>query len=221
MKPKLKSNYIGIEVECLTTISTMKMKDLFNKCKMSDILTIGEDSSIAPDSEYYIFERDDDLDYYGSKKIQYAWEFKFLSTEKDLKWNLGRLNTFLKKINATVNNSCGLHVHIDCRERSFLKTFDNLVDYQETLFKIIPKGRRNNDYCKKVTKASIFEGQRHLAINPQSYRKHKTIEVRVHEGTVDTEEMYNWSSLLCSIADQKSLTMEQKSYVKSRARKFA
>ena len=41
------------------------------------------------------------------------------------------------------------------------------------------------------------------AINLHAYSEHKTIEVRLHHGTVDTEEVYNWATLLCSIVDNK------------------
>jgi gamma-glutamyl:cysteine ligase YbdK (ATP-grasp superfamily) len=83
--------------------------------------------------------------------------------------------------------------------------FANLVYYQKLLFAMVPKSRRDNRYCKKNDKGVNMDdyGSRYHAINPESYRKFKTIEVRLHSGTTDWVKINNWIELLSAIAYSK------------------
>lgn len=44
---------------------------------------------------------------------------------------------------------------------------------------------------------------RNSAINPHSYKKHKTLEVRLKEGTVDSKDITKWVNKLVKIVDNK------------------
>jgi hypothetical protein len=44
---------------------------------------------------------------------------------------------------------------------------------------------------------------RYKAINVQAYKEHKTIEVRLHTGTIEEHKILNWVQLLVSIASAK------------------
>ena len=205
MIPKTKDKYVGIEIECYTD----KDYDYVNRLKRDfrDILESGHDGSIqVPHSVWSQYS---------------ALEFRVLSKENELHSNLKRVGLFLKKINAETNNSCGLHVHIDCRNRNVLDVFSRLVKKQDKLFKMVPYTRRINSFCKKVEDINIFSSERHLAINPRAYNKYKTIEVRLHEGTVDIDEIENWCNFLIKTAENKPLSMDEESYVRRRIRKHS
>lgn len=108
------------------------------------------------------------------------------------------------KYRSGVNDTCGLHVHLDMRRYSrkyVAKVYANLVRSQGLLFKIVSKDRRYNDYCY-WNEVDEFEygADRYSAINPQAYGKFTTLEVRLHQGSLNFKQIYNWVTLLHKIA---------------------
>lgn len=108
------------------------------------------------------------------------------------------------QLDASVNKTCGLHVHLDMRRRKASAAYKRLVNSQEVLRSLVPYSRRKNDFCKPNTTSSLVEaltnGARYWVINPQSLKKHKTLEVRLHSGTTDATKIINWVKLLSHIA---------------------
>jgi phosphoenolpyruvate synthase/pyruvate phosphate dikinase len=47
-------------------------------------------------------------------------------------------------------------------------------------------------------------GERHLAINTESLEEHRTIEIRLHHGTVNVKEIYSWVKYLTSLIKGKA-----------------
>lgn len=112
----------------------------------------------------------------------------------------------LKRANAKINKSCGLHVHLDMRNRDRELAFANLVAAQNILYDMQPASRKENArFCKRDNERSLKEAirssDRYRGINPLAWEKHKTIEVRMHSGTVNGEKINNWISLLEHIAN--------------------
>jgi len=87
--------------------------------------------------------------------------------------------------------------------------YNNLVACQDLFMDMTPPSRRNSEFCKRVGSKLFpkqFTGERHeryKTINAASFYRHKTIEVRTHEGTVDPDEIIKWVSLLIKIANYK------------------
>lgn len=104
---------------------------------------------------------------------------------------------------ATVNSTCGLHVHLDMRNRDVNKAYHNLFTCQDLLYSMVPAARRRSSYCRPNTerKFSDADATRYLGINCQAYNEHKTLEVRLHSGTVNAEKISNWVELLQAIVD--------------------
>lgn len=106
--------------------------------------------------------------------------------------------------NATVNKSCGLHVHFDRRHSNYGATVDTaqaLAGYVPALKQMLPKSRRNNQYCKY----SHNRNDRYSFINSKAYTRHGTLEVRGHSGTIDYTKIKNWIEImqaLISVAEQ-------------------
>lgn len=123
----------------------------------------------------------------------------------------------LNKIGATVNSSCGLHVHLDARNMS-IKHWRNLyINYarlEAIIDSFMPNSRRrnNNGYCRSIAnyprlEAAIFAcnsiediralfGSRYYKINAEAYMRHKTVEFRQHSGTTDYEKISMWVAFL-------------------------
>jgi hypothetical protein len=46
-----------------------------------------------------------------------------------------------------------------------------------------------------------------MAINPLSYKKHKTLEVRLHHGCLDSAKLGHWIDLLLAIVNSRNLNV--------------
>ena len=107
----------------------------------------------------------------------------------------------------TVNDNCGLHIHLDMSKEktealkattiAYLMTRDFWLSY-------VTEDRHHNSYCgennfdisrvRSITKFNIFSRKqsRYEWLNVAAYSKHKTFEVRVHQGSINTDQICNW-----------------------------
>nr|DAN30085.1 MAG TPA: putative amidoligase enzyme [Caudoviricetes sp.] len=119
--------------------------------------------------------------------------------------------------NAKVNDSCGLHVHMDAAEFD-LTTWKNLILTYKRLEGVIdnfmPRSRRNNRYCKglsAITETSIknarsisdlrtaFLHNRYHKVNLEAYARHRTVEFRQHGGSTNFTKMSAWIHFLAKM----------------------
>lgn len=116
--------------------------------------------------------------------------------------------------NAKVNDTCGLHVHMDAAEFD-LTTWKNLILTYKRLEGVIdnfmPHSRRNNHYCKALTaitensikharnigelRAAFFHNRYHK-VNLEAYARHRTVEFRQHGGSTNFTKMSAWIHFL-------------------------
>jgi len=182
-KPKTKSNYIGIEVECFSDLAELEILALIVEHKLDRWVDVVGDGSIQTD--------------YGQD-----YEFRLLVKEKELVKVLSRFQKLLKAGKFGVNDSCGLHIHIDMRRRNMEQSYNKLIKFQDLLFGMVKDTRHQNMYCEYVTRFN--EMNRYTAINKLAYAKHKTLEVRLHHGTLNTKAIENWINLLLKIINSES-----------------
>ena len=131
----------------------------------------------------------------------------------------------LKTLNAKVNTSCGLHVHIDARDIDVngLKRVSKMwMKYESCFDAIVTPSRRNNAFakglrCKFVNLDAAFAAidatqtragiayamnrdgcstSRYHKLNLESLQRHGTIEFRQHQGTVDGIKITSWVKLV-------------------------
>ena len=170
--------YYGIEIEC---------------CSSEEISTSGigytevdSDGSIEPDDE-------DDK----SNELRLG----VLQGDAGIK-TLEDVCLKLRRYEAYVNKSTGLHIHIDATSiterkldclKSMAYVFDNVI------FSLMPMSRRRNTYCKALP--VNFKGSqdsfralsdRYHGFNLESLDKHSTIEFRYHSGTTAFLKIYHW-----------------------------
>lgn len=123
----------------------------------------------------------------------------------------------LRLSQAQINQSCGLHVHIDANDftlADFKLLVKNWMAVEADLDKIMPSSRRGNAnlYCKNVkgvasdTKidgaASISAlsrlfVNRYFKLNLHSFQRHGTVEFRGHSGSCNYSKIKSWV-LICS-----------------------
>jgi len=123
----------------------------------------------------------------------------------------------LAEVGADVNKSTGLHIHFDASSISdthYINIFKNYQKLESAIDTFMPRSRRasNNMFCKSIigfdfsncyTKLDIYNvvGRsmacpRYVKVNPDAYRRHKTIEFRQHSGTVEYEKISKWLNFL-------------------------
>jgi len=75
--------------------------------------------------------------------------------------------------------------------------YNNMVRMVPLLKSIVPASRRDNRYCLTNNYTNPdSDMNRYQAINPESYRKYKTVEVRLHSGTLNASKILNWFSII-------------------------
>ena len=113
-----------------------------------------------------------------------------------------------------VNDSCGLHIHMDAADFD-LQTWKNLALSYKHLERVIdsfmPQSRRQNYYCKGLSSISTadiqaaqnindlraaFGNNRYRKVNLEAYARHRTVEFRQHSGTTNFTKMENWVRFL-------------------------
>lgn len=123
----------------------------------------------------------------------------------------------IKMAGATVNNSCGLHVHVGVKDftPNQIVAIPYRYGYLESkINKFMSHSRINSQWASTVSKnysgivesirrsmtlykynfkkAANFSTSKHRKVNISSYHRHGTVEFRQHQGTVNSEMVCNW-----------------------------
>lgn len=187
-KQKDKDNYVGIEIECVSKINSRAIVDRFIKKSplLHKYVRVGSDGSIRAEEGF-----------------PYQYEFRIMCKQTEVPKVMKRFFEVLKG-DIKVNSSCGLHVHLDMRNRNYGKSFGRLFTALPLLASMVPRSRRSNSYCKINTDKDGWKNprsDRYLALNPTSYERHRTLEVRLHSATANANKVINWVRLLTQIID--------------------
>jgi len=124
---------------------------------------------------------------------------------ESLKLVAGVLRT-LRAAGATVDDSCGIHVHIDSRDlvtdfAGFARVlFLRYRECESIIDQMVAPNRRNNGntFCKtlkSIGRTSNFGSlryDRYQKLNFNSFERHGTVEFRQHEGCLDDKKVVSW-----------------------------
>ena len=185
-KPEAMNNHVGVEIEFYSKYDRDNICDRLIDAKLSKYARIMTDNSIQPTEEK-----------------PRGFELCLVAPENKISNIIERACDLLSEIEAESNESCGLHVHLDARNRNKELLFYNLVQCQDLMFKMTLPSRKTNGYCRQQRSSNWREAsENHYdAINKSAYKKHKTIEVRTHHGTVNYREISNWVNFLTKVAN--------------------
>lgn len=151
-------------------------------------------------------KHDGSLDADGDEETVLPIELTLLVRQDDLS-DLEKLCKLLNDLGAYVNNSCGLHVHIDSRDKTkaqiqtIARRFEAALPF---MTKLVPRSRRENRYCKAGV--STLNGDRYHAVNLTSFAKHGTIEVRLHSATTNFVKIKNWLKIVSAVYSNRKST---------------
>ena len=142
--------------------------------------------------------------------------------------SLKKLCKSLEAVDAKVNRSCGLHVHIGAQhitDEHYVRIFSNYQHIESAIDSFMPQSRRGDDnsfcatlsnhdfsYCHSKADVRGELGSRYHKVNAEAYAAHRTIEFRQHSGTVSYEKINHWVLFLAKLVEY-SFKNEIKDYV--------
>jgi hypothetical protein len=183
------THYVGVEIEFISKGDRDDIADALYEAGLSPYVNLKGDGSVRTDDTH-----------------RHAHELCIIATESEIKRVVNEACAILIKIGSKVNKSCGLHVHLDMRNRDAAKSFSNLVSMQNILYRMVPASRKANTYCKPTRgKTYRILDERYHGINSQSMRRHNTLECRIHSGTIDSLKINNWIELLIASANHQEI----------------
>lgn len=189
-KPITQTKYIGLEIEFCAPIAknTLALK-LYN-AGIHKFCQMKEDGSLRPKGE------------------EVAYELALLLKESTYKKDIKKVCKILKEVGAMAEDRrCGLHVHLDMRSRNKEVVYSNLVACQSALLSIVHPSRIDNEFCESVdsrkfpTKFTGERKERYKTINAAAFYRYKTLEIRMHQGSIEYIDIVNWMGLLIKIAN--------------------
>ena len=186
--PKTQDLHVGIELEFISKLGHNDLKIMLVEAGLEENVVLKDDGSIDTEG---VFE--------------HSHEMCILATERTFARVVKKVCTILAK-NSTVNESCGMHVHLDMRNRDKELAYKNLFSAQPLLYSMVPKSRREGTYSCFRDRYESFEngwGERYVGVNKTAFSTHKTIEIRIHSGSLNYEKIVNWVRLLIKIANGK------------------
>lgn len=209
--PKHKGQWVGVEIEC------------FIPHQSGDTLACGECSECNEGNTGYcenqLSEDWDEADAHqwlrdelrnkgvhrthvkadGSLKDEYGHgvELAIVFNTSYGYEQLTKLCKALSDLGCYVNKTCGLHVHLDSRHlsaRRAMRVGKSLGHTLPVLKYMVAPSRLDNTYCK--LKVGTLSGDRYCAINMAAFNEFKTIEVRLHQGSINAIKIQNWIEVL-------------------------
>ncbi|MBQ3170949.1 MAG: amidoligase family protein [Mailhella sp.] len=131
-----------------------------------------------------------------------------------------KVATALDDAGASINRTCGFHVHFDASDLD-VETIKTIVrryaEFESEVDAVMPPSRRGdaNNYCHSmagvvtpsflrastIRELATVQGSRYYKVNLQSFQRHGTIEFRQHSGTVNANKISNWVRFLGEFID--------------------
>lgn len=221
--PHDNQNYIGLEIECFSNNCTVgHLTKNIVQSGLAQYIRLAQDSSITPDNDVFCSNCDETVEYGNScscgeitNDSSLCIELRLLIPENKVNDIVYKTCQLLDELEFSVNDSCGLHVHLDMRHRNDSLCYSRLLEYQSLLYRLVASHRRSNGYCIPVNVESLDDedlDHYHGISGKFALDKYNTIEVRIHEGTLNNKKITNWVSLLTTIIDRKEFSNEINKY---------
>lgn len=130
--------------------------------------------------------------------------------------DLKALCNSLVAIDARVNKSCGLHVHIGAvgmSQKHYVRVFKNYQAIETAIDSFMAPSRRGNnsrwchslqgiDFSGCTTQTDVARAlgyDRYFKCNAEAFSRHQTIEFRQHQGSTDFEKISHWVKFLAAL----------------------
>lgn len=208
VKTTAKSYTMGVEIECFG----------FSKSVVRQALQAKGVLSIETGYDHNDQKKAYKLGYDGSIQGDQSCEVvsPILKNLKSLKVVCDTINEH----GARVNRSCGLHIHLGAEQFTldqWVRIIKNYAQIEAIIDSFMSESRRgnNNCYCKSIIECAerlseintfqqievAFNCYRYYKVNVMSFRRHRTIEFRQHQGTTDFEKIKRWAEFLTALVN--------------------
>lgn len=136
----------------------------------------------------------------------------------------------LKNAGARVDRATGYHVHIGLNafesntgSRGNLAAFVlNWYAAHHAISALVAPSRLNNRFCRVLNQdmaerqasytlnneAGAFDGNRYTSLNLESMRRHGTVEIRLHQGTLNGVKAIAWAQFVAGMIDATKLGLD-------------
>lgn len=121
--------------------------------------------------------------------------------------------------NHDINKTCGYHLHLGSKgltDEFLKKLYKRCINMENWFFSIVSPSRRESKYCKRLEKGwtnieekrfdllwyndmmpdrrkrDKYDATRYQWINFHSHYYRGTVEIRLHQGTLDPDKIWNW-----------------------------
>lgn len=189
-----KNNYIGVELEFVSRISFDEWRRLLNKFIVQKKVSVGYDASVqcllhGP--------------YVGC--ACFSTEIRVIDKEDNIFKTIREVTTIINNNGGKVNKTCGLHVHLDMRNRTNPELiYKNLVRSQNILRRKVTEDRFNNEFCRPqhTDVLLLADRNKYKAVNVYNFftqTNKKIFEIRLHHGTLNYKIINRWLMLLLKI----------------------
>lgn len=199
----------GVEIECYNVDRT----DLIYEAHLNGLEVHSEGYNHDDNEHYYKIVRDGSLTGENSQEVVSP----ILNGKKGFD-SLRTLCSALGSVNAKVNRSCGLHVHIGAAgmtDEHYCRIVRNYQRIETAIDSFMALSHRENnnhysrslrgiDFSRCTTKADIaraLDYDRYRKVNAEAYARHRTIEFRQHQGTTDYEKISHWVKFLAALVE--------------------
>lgn len=126
---------------------------------------------------------------------------------------INKVCAVLNRLGATVNRTCGLHVHVDAAGltvQAMRRLAAIYIENENIIDSFMPMSRRasNNHFCGSLRGTNmtalatardasaishaVAHGNRYVKLNFSAFLRHGTVEFRHHSGTVDADKINKW-----------------------------
>lgn len=197
----------GVEIECIVPASRVRTAAAANGLRYEY-----QSYNHTDNREYFKFVTDGSIDddiREGGRNNGIECVSPILNDTPD---GMAKLQNCVKALNdagASVNRSCGLHVHVgvqNLKDNQIVNIYKNYQKLERLIDSFMAPSRRehcqwacsmrtfNFDACTTPRELSYMIGTRYCKVNPESYYRHKTVEFRQHQGTTDFKKISMWVS---------------------------
>lgn len=161
---------------------------------------VGVEIEVVYDSAEH-FRRGVGIDCHQDGSLgSYGAEYKVLAESTKVVAQASELVETLWKRRAKVDRRCGLHVHLDTRQLGPVR-IEEMLDWaqrtQDEWFSMMPPSRRANGYAGRISEHN--RDQHTTWMHRTAYR---TVEVRIHGGTLNPHKMAGWLTALVHLQNK-------------------
>jgi len=219
--PKIKRNF-GIEIEFVVETDIDEVFCLLKK---------------AIDLDNHIYKGSDDTSKYSNKT---PWRLSTDDTDTNMYevkscilnddsipqlYKVARVLSVLEQFERIkITDKCGLHVHMDAADLSFLDVIKAAALYKNSavaIQKLLADTRDGNRYCETPTSRRLrkwssaeyalektpvkeLKTDKFYSVNPLSYFYYMTMEFRQHESTFTFNEIMYWVYIVANIINKRN-----------------